>query len=128
LYFKNCDYERAVEAYTESIAKGLETGIAEENLVSIYTNRSIAYIKLSEYVKAEEDCNRALTFDPQNVKALIRRGRSKHKLQKLKDAKYDFESALKIGTPDNEILQEIEVIKRKLMTLKESSKARMVPE
>jgi tetratricopeptide (TPR) repeat protein len=35
-----------------------------------------------------------------NIKALIRRGRAKHKLQKYKEALIDFQEALKVE-PDN---------------------------
>jgi tetratricopeptide (TPR) repeat protein len=110
------------------LVTGLNLGILEENLVSLYTNRSIAFIKIGEYVKAEQDCNKALNFDPKNVKALIRRGRAKHKLAKLKHAKADFEEALKLEPENNEILQEIEIIKRKILASKEVSKNKMVIE
>jgi Tfp pilus assembly protein PilF len=95
-------------------------------LATLHANRAITYIKLGEYLKAEEDGTKALQHDPRHLKALIRRGRAKHKLNKLKEALKDFEEAEKIEKENKEVLEEIAVIKRKMKNTKTEQKEKMV--
>lgn len=44
------------------------------NSVLIFSNRAAAYSKLNKHVQAIEDCERALTIDPQYSKAYGRMG------------------------------------------------------
>jgi tetratricopeptide (TPR) repeat protein len=95
-------------------------------LATLYANRAITYIKLGEYLKAEEDGNKALSFEPKHLKALIRRGRAKHKLNKLKEALNDFEIAGNIEKDNKEVIDEITIIKKKMEKIKKEQKEKMV--
>ncbi|KAK7872050.1 hypothetical protein R5R35_004553 [Gryllus longicercus] len=65
-FFKAREYKEAIEHYSSSIA-------IEPSPVA-YNNRAMAHIKLEQYLEALRDCNKVLELEPNNVKALHRRG------------------------------------------------------
>ena len=62
---------QAVRLY--SAALELDGGLA-----SAYNNRALAHLKLSNVADAEADCGYVLRLEPQNVKALLRRGTARY--------------------------------------------------
>ena len=86
----------------------------------------MTYMKLNEYLKCEEDCNKALNCDPTHVKSLNRRGKARKRLNKYKEALADFYAADRIETNNSEILAEIRVIKSKINTITDEQKKKMV--
>jgi stress-induced-phosphoprotein 1 len=126
LHFKSLEFDKALEAYTECIDKANELSLDSDIMATLYANRAITNIKLGEYLKAEEDGNKALSFEPKHIKALIRRGRAKHKLNKLKEALSDFETAREIEKDNKEVTDEIAIIKKKMEKLKKEQKEKMV--
>ncbi|CAG8533388.1 13021_t:CDS:2 [Ambispora leptoticha] len=91
--FKRADYSKAVEYY----GKAMELDPKE----AVYViNRAMAYLRMKEWVKAENDCTAGLHLHPYNVKALWRRGIARREQNKLKEAKEDLDHALELD-PDN---------------------------
>jgi hypothetical protein len=86
----------------------------------------MTYLKLSEWLKAELDCNVALQIDPNHVKTLNRRGKARRRLEKLKEALVDFNAAKAIEPDNQEILDEIKIITNKINTIKDAQRKRMV--
>ncbi|KAK7476480.1 hypothetical protein BaRGS_00032315 [Batillaria attramentaria] len=64
--FHSRDFEESIVYYTRSIS------IAP--LAATYNNRALAYLRLSKWDEAVKDCNYVLKMEPQNLKALLRRG------------------------------------------------------
>jgi len=64
MYFKNGQYEKAIDAYTEYLR------LEPTHLKSLY-NRGRAYEELGQYTEALEDFNAVLKEDPQNINALL---------------------------------------------------------
>lgn len=64
--FKCGDYKVALVHYNESIDY-LETPAA-------YNNRAATYLKLGRFQEASNDCYKVLALEPDNMKALIRKG------------------------------------------------------
>nr|KAG5689797.1 hypothetical protein BaRGS_007075 [Batillaria attramentaria] len=64
--FHSRDFEESIVYYTRSIS------IAP--LAATYNNRALAYLRLSKWDGAVKDCNYVLKMEPQNLKALLRRG------------------------------------------------------
>ncbi len=54
-YMKKNDYIKAIEAYTVGIEK-------VRDMKELYTNRALAYLRLGNYQKVIEDCNKVLEF------------------------------------------------------------------
>ena len=51
---------------------------------TLYLNRAMAYIRMSRWPRALEDCNAAVALDPQSHKAYYRRAKAKRGLKDLK--------------------------------------------
>ena len=77
------NYQAAISAYTDAI----ETKNDEP---AFYTNRAIAFIKLENFAKAQEDCKAALRVNPKFAKAYNR-------LSKCYIALGDLQERLQIG-------------------------------
>lgn len=126
MYFKSSELDKAVGLYTEALEKGLAQQVNDELLVVLYSNRAMTYLKLREYLKAEEDCNSALKLNEKHVKSLVRRGNARKRLEKYKAALKDFEKATEVEPENKEIQEEIRLVKKKLETIKEEQKKKMV--
>ncbi|KAJ3413513.1 Sperm associated antigen 1 [Chytridiales sp. JEL 0842] len=97
--FKAGDYQDAVDFYTRSLKL-----VKRANL---YTNRAVAYLKIKEYQKAEDDATAAIEMnDPQFLlKAYLRRAAAREKRGKYIDALQDLDEALRLSPNHKEALQ-----------------------
>ena len=82
--------------------------------VSCLLNRAACRLKLREFPGAAEDCSRVLAGDPDNVKALFRRGQALVELQRLEEAKADLLRAAKLAPKDQGIRQHYEGVRAAL--------------
>jgi len=126
LFFKTADYNKAIEMYSECIAKGEEQKVNDELLVVVFSNRAMAYLKLREFLKAEADCSEALKLNDKHVKSLVRRGTARRRLERHRESLRDFEAAAEIEPENKEIKGEIELGKKKINTIKEEQKKKML--
>ena len=101
-FFSSLDYAKAIECYSKCL-KNIDNpedqtliNNPEEMRKLVLSNRSQAYLKLKAYQKAFDDANAALKVDPDHVKSIGRRGTANYYLGKIKQAKIDFISALKL--------------------------------
>merc|ERR1712050_780251 len=77
-------------------------------------NRAMANMKLGKHSEAEEDCTRALKYDPSYEKALFRRAQCRNILGKLEGSKKDFLEVLK-NNPSNKLARkELSEIEKRL--------------
>ncbi|XP_071803880.1 sperm-associated antigen 1-like [Asterias amurensis] len=90
--FKAGDFDEAVQYYTRSISVIPSA--------PSYNNRSLARIKLGQFTGAVEDCTKVLKLEPENIKALLRRGTARKSLKEFVAAKEDLEAVLK-AEPNN---------------------------
>lgn len=65
-------------------------------LVAAHLNLALCYLKTNENILAKEECVKALELDPQNEKALFRRGQAHLGLASPEIAINDFQEVLKI--------------------------------
>ena len=112
--------------YTESLKRGVLQKVNNELMVVLYSNRAMAYLKLREYIKAEDDCNNALKLNEKHVKSLVRRGQAKRRLEKFKEALRDYKNALEVEPNNKEIQEEIRVITKKIANTKDERKKNLV--
>ncbi|XP_041498693.1 RNA polymerase II-associated protein 3 [Microtus oregoni] len=92
-YFKQGKYDEAIECYT----KGMD---ADPYNPVLPTNRASAYFRLKKFAVAESDCNLAIALSRTYTKAYARRGAARFALQKLEEARKDYEKVLELE-PDN---------------------------
>jgi len=85
-YFRNRDYDEALESYSRAITFCPEDDENKENLATFYGNRSAAYASIEEYDLVVEDCTAALALKPDYVKVIARRMLAHEKLEKYEEA------------------------------------------
>jgi len=89
-HFKLGKIPQAIESYTRAI--NLSTDPNEK--ATIYSNRAACYVQLYEPQKVVADCTECLNVQPNNLKALIRRGLAYESLEKYKMALEDLQKVL----------------------------------
>uniref|UniRef100_A0A8C9PV54 RNA polymerase II-associated protein 3 n=1 Tax=Spermophilus dauricus TaxID=99837 RepID=A0A8C9PV54_SPEDA len=112
-FFKQGKYDEAIECYT----KGMD---ADPYNPVLPTNRASAYFRLKKFAVAESDCNLAIALSRSYTKAYARRGAARFALQKLEDAKKDYEKVLELEPNNFEAMNELRKINQAL-TFKENS-------
>ena len=86
------DYNRAVKL--------------DSNSSSIYYNRAISFMHISEYGYAFNDFNKVLKLDNMNANAYFYRGIAKSKFSNLSNACSDILKAIDLGSKDAEEFQD----------------------
>ncbi|XP_015414092.1 PREDICTED: RNA polymerase II-associated protein 3 isoform X2 [Myotis davidii] len=112
-YFKQGKYDEAIECYT----KGMN---ADPYNPVLPTNRASAYFRMKKFAVAESDCSLAIALNRTYTKAYARRGAARFALQKLEDAKKDYEKVLELEPNNFEATNELKKIDQAL-TSKENS-------
>lgn len=112
--FKREDYSEAVYSYSRAL-KYLEPSMSEEVMqlkVKCWNNIGASHLKLGEYVAAKNACDSVLQVEPDNVKALFRKG-------KVLIAKGEFEEALGLLRRANSLDPESRLIRKELITARQ---------
>ncbi|XP_035111627.2 RNA polymerase II-associated protein 3 isoform X1 [Callithrix jacchus] len=112
-YFKQGKYDEAIDCYTE----GMD---ADPYNPVLPTNRASAYFRLKKFAVAESDCNLAIALNKSYTKAYSRRGAARFALQKLEEAKKDYERVLELEPNNFEATNELRKINQALAS-KENS-------
>jgi len=104
-FFLQGEFMEALNSYSACVQTCPDKAVA-------YTNRAHCYLKLKSPTKAEEDCTTALELEPQNVKALYRRGLARKELKRYADAAKDLKMLLDIDQTISVAKKELEVVKQ----------------
>ncbi|KAM9229777.1 RNA polymerase II-associated protein 3 isoform 2-T7 [Dugong dugon] len=112
-YFKQGKYDEAVDSYT----KGMD---ADPYNPVLPTNRASAYFRMRKFAVAESDCNLAIALNRSYTKAYARRGAARFALQKLEDAKKDYEKVLELEPNNFEATNELRKINQALTSIENS--------
>ena len=72
------------------------------------SNRAACFLKLGQHEKAEQDAKRAMEINPQNVKAMFRRGLSLHALARYQEAIPFLAEAQKLEPKNKQIKQALQ--------------------
>ena len=130
-FFVSLDYSKAIDCYTKCL-RSIE-GATDSHMIQdpqemkklVLSNRSQAYIKLKAYGKAYDDANRAVLIDPNHMKSIGRRGTASYYLGKVKQAKIDFNAALKLDPENVGFLEYIKKADERLQRLKSEALEKM---
>eukprot|EP01133_Synstelium_polycarpum_P017478 gene17478-20854_t len=130
-FFKANDAQKALTNY--HFAKNYITGLmdlSEEKekeikalKIVLLNNIAVCLLKLNKYDRALISLDEVLESDPDNVKALFRRGKCNIYLTNYEQASNDLNRALIFAPNDKEILHEIEVMNRKSKAADEKARA-----
>ncbi|GFT86581.1 RNA polymerase II-associated protein 3, partial [Trichonephila clavipes] len=108
-FFKNGDYDSAINSYTV----GME--LDPENAL-LSANRAMAFLKKEQFQAAENDCNLCLSLDPTYVKAYLRRGTARKALDKIHLAHSDFLKVLELEPENKQARLELEKLNKEIDT------------
>lgn len=89
-HFRAGRFLDAVTCYTRCVA------LNPRNVVA-YSNRAMAYLRLKEFARAEEDCTSALAIDPEHIKSIQRRATARNSLGRHRAALADIQLALELA-------------------------------
>ena len=96
--FKNSKFDEAKKKYSDSLSYvEQEKGIKMRDFkVGCMLNLTMCNIKLKEYVQAIENASGVISIDPENVKAIYRRGLAYMNFASYEEAQGDFERVLEL--------------------------------
>ncbi|XP_049812956.1 serine/threonine-protein phosphatase 5 [Schistocerca nitens] len=95
LCFRNQDYNKAIDFYTQAIE-------ANPNVAVYYANRSFAYLRTECFGYALTDASKAISLDKTYIKGYYRRAAAYMSLGKFKLALKDFEAVTKARPNDED--------------------------
>lgn len=121
VYFKGGKYLQAVIQYGKIVSwLEMEYGLSEKEskasesfLLAAFLNLAMCYLKLREYTKAVECCDKALGLDSANEKGLYRRGEAQLLMNEFESAKGDFEKVLEVNPQNKAARLQISVCQKR---------------
>ncbi|XP_025912302.1 peptidyl-prolyl cis-trans isomerase FKBP5 [Apteryx rowi] len=121
MYFKEGKYLQAVIQYGKIVSwLEMEYGLSEKEskasdsfLLAAFLNLAMCYLKLREYTKAVECCDKALGLDQDNEKGLYRRGEARLLMNEFELAKCDFQKVLEVNPQNKAAKSQISVCQKK---------------
>ncbi|XP_019369315.1 PREDICTED: peptidyl-prolyl cis-trans isomerase FKBP5 [Gavialis gangeticus] len=121
VYFKEGKYMQAVIQYGKIVSwLEMEYGLSEREskasesfLLAAFLNLAMCYLKLREYTKAVECCDKALGLDQDNEKGLYRRGEARLLMNEFELAKCDFQRVLEVNPQNKAAKSQITVCQKK---------------
>ncbi|KAI8902148.1 hypothetical protein BC833DRAFT_574566 [Globomyces pollinis-pini] len=90
-------------------------------LIATHSNMAMCYLKLSQFDKAIKSCEKVLSQDPNNAKAMFRKGEAFVGLNDLQHAFVIFRSAVKIAPQDVGIRKSLKEVEDRLKELEKKS-------
>ncbi|KAJ1139004.1 hypothetical protein NDU88_005382 [Pleurodeles waltl] len=121
VYFKAGKYMQAIIQYSKIVSwLEMEYGLSEAEqktskcfLLAAFLNLAMCNIKLREYMRAVELCEKALGLDQTNEKGLYRRGEARLLMNEFELARLDFERVLEVNPQNKAAKSQIAVCQRK---------------
>lgn len=99
-YFKQQDYQEAVNLYTKAIELSPTSAV-------YHANRSIANLRMENFGYALNDANKCLDLDPKYVKGYYRRAAAFMALGRFKQALKDFETVVRFRPTDQDAKKKV---------------------
>ncbi|CAI5729530.1 unnamed protein product [Peronospora destructor] len=108
-FFKNGEFPKAVERYTEAIKR-------DPSCAVYYANRAAAYTKLTSFNEAKKDCEKAIELDPKYVKAYSRMGAIQCFMKEFHKARESYEKGLALDPNHQECIDGLRNVMYKIQT------------
>ncbi|OWZ06184.1 hypothetical protein PHMEG_00021595, partial [Phytophthora megakarya] len=108
-FFKNGEFPKAVERYTEAIKR-------DPSCAVYYANRAAAYTKLTSFNEAKKDCEKAIELDPKYVKAYSRMGAIQCFMKEFHKARESYEKGLALDPNHQECLDGLRNVMYKIQS------------
>ncbi|EOY13238.1 hypothetical protein QUC31_002226 [Theobroma cacao] len=98
--FKSERFTEACSAYGDGLR-------LDPSISVLYCNRAACWFKLGRWERSVEDCDQALSIQPNYIKALLRRAASNSKLERWAEAVRDYEVLRRELPDDNEVAESL---------------------
>ncbi|XP_043932530.1 peptidyl-prolyl cis-trans isomerase FKBP5 isoform X1 [Protopterus annectens] len=129
-YFKASKYKQAVVQYGKIVSLlEMEYGLSDEErkisqsfLLAAFLNLSMCFLKLKDYMKVVECCDKALELDNTNEKGLYRRGEARLFMNEFDLANIDFHKVLEVNSENKAAKSQIAVCRKKIKEHNEREK------
>ncbi|XP_068625050.1 DNA polymerase interacting tetratricopeptide repeat-containing, protein of 47 kDa [Battus philenor] len=108
--FKHKNYRLAILGYTEGIRVKCDN--AEVN-ASLYNNRSASHWHLKNFRSALFDSEKALSFNPDHVKARLRAAKSAYEVAKYDTCIQHCQKLLEVNSKDSDVVELLNMAKKK---------------
>ncbi|CAH0489155.1 unnamed protein product [Peronospora farinosa] len=108
-FFKNGEFPKAVERYTEAIKR-------DPSCAVYYANRAAAYTKLTSFNEAKKDCEKAIELDSKYVKAYSRMGAIQCFMKEFHKARESYEKGLALDPNHQECIDGLRNVMYKIQT------------
>jgi len=120
--FKQGDFSGACRCYQESVdmVEFVEEG--KSLVLSSNLNMAQAYLNLKDYASANEKAGKVLNEDPNNIKALYRRGVARNNLGLPDEAMVDLKAALALDPANANVKIELAKSKKSIADAKAKNK------
>lgn len=131
-FFKEGSYKVALKYYDkcqknlefETTLKGEDEEKRKEVIVQAHLNMAMCHLKMEQYVKVRDHCNKALDLDDKCVKAYFRRGQAYYAGNDFDLARKDFEKACELE-PDNKAAKnQVKICEQKIKQFDKKEKAK----
>lgn len=121
-FFTQKNYPEAIIAYSKAceMIEAHPLSTSSPLWIACKINLSLSSININDYVSAAAHATAALSVDPENVKALYRRGVARNHLGSPDEALQDLNAALKLE-PDNKAVK-TEIVKSKKLIVEARQK------
>jgi len=121
--FKEKNFEEAFRLYEEATKMLDYVDSGKEIVLSCNLNMAQACLNMKDYTRANEKASLVLKEDPNNIKALYRRGLSRNNLGLADEAMEDLKKALTIDPANGNVKVELAKAKKNIAAAKAKSKA-----
>ncbi|XP_043097403.1 peptidyl-prolyl cis-trans isomerase FKBP5 isoform X2 [Puntigrus tetrazona] len=108
-------YQRIINWLEMECGAGKEQQEAIQALLLVaHLNLALCFLRLREYSQTVENCNKVMELDPENEKALYRRGEARLLRNEFSMALIDFKQVLQVNTFNRAARSQIAVCQRKI--------------
>jgi len=135
--FKSKDYDAAVKGWSEALryidrlgddhdaSEISDAEIAEVKKLrtSLWLNLAAAELKRNNFFAVKKHATNVLDVDPDNVKALFRRGSAFAKMDKYNEAKEDLLRANKLDPKNKSVVREYKALQKRVKDAKRKAKS-----
>uniref|UniRef100_T1PI33 peptidylprolyl isomerase n=1 Tax=Musca domestica TaxID=7370 RepID=T1PI33_MUSDO len=123
-YFKKENFSLALKMYKKCVDILDNNSDEESNKLkaAAFSNQALCHQKLNEHFEAKQACNETLKLEPNNIKALYRRGQCNVTVAEYDDALLDFQKVLELEPTNKAAQNQIQICKHKIKEAKDKEK------
>ncbi|KAL2227993.1 tetratricopeptide repeat protein 1 [Sesamum indicum] len=125
-FFKAGQYEEALTKYEFAIHISPDDPSSSEVRSMCHANRAACFFKMGKYEETVKECTKALELNPTYMKALIRRGEAREKLEQYEESIADMTRILELDPSNDQARRTIIRLKPLAEEKREKMKEEMI--